>query len=179
MVIEQVISEFKDALYRFVIKHVHNKEDAKDLHQEILVKIFSKYQTLKDDNKLESWIFQIARNTITDYYRHTKKRQTLDHSGITERELEHNGEKELILCIKPFLKRLKPSYQDALEFTAFGNRTQKELAEEMNMSYSGAKSTVQRARKKLKEFFSDCCQIETDNYGGILSVTKKNSCSCS
>jgi RNA polymerase sigma-70 factor (ECF subfamily) len=81
-------------------------------------------------------------------------------------------------CIKPFIQQMRPAYKEALEYTEFGNHSQKELAEKMNISYSGAKSTVQRARRQLRKIFDQCCEIETDKYGAIHSVKPNSDCSC-
>ncbi|MBN4081434.1 hypothetical protein JYT44_03625 [Caldithrix abyssi] len=45
---------------------------ADDLLQEIFIKIHFRIDTLKDNSNLERWIYQIARNAITDHYRSKK-----------------------------------------------------------------------------------------------------------
>jgi len=178
MPIDQILSDFKQELLGFVSKHIKDEDLAKDVHQEILIKIFMNYKSLNNKDSLKAWIYRIARNAITDHYRHV---QTVAlHPGhnayINEPE---TSEDELIPCVRPFVSRLKPSYQQALELTDLGNNTQKELAQKMNMSYSGAKSTVQRARHQLRDLFNQCCLIESDTYGSILSVKRKPGCDCS
>ena len=179
MDIEQVLKDFKQELYHFVLKHIRDEATAKDIHQEILIKIFSKHQTLKQKHSLKSWIYQIARNSITDYYRKVRyNHPELSENHFTSLE-ETTEEDELIPCITPFMQQLRPNHKQALEYIELGSYSQKELAEKMNLSYSGAKSTVQRARLQLRKVFDQCCKIEADKYGAILSVTPKAGCSCS
>lgn len=178
MTIDQIIIDFKQELLGFVLKHIKDEAIAKDIHQEILIKIFTNYKSLKNQDSLKSWIYKIARNSITDYYRHNKTGYVDLSESILDYETEKTNEDELIPCMKSLIKQLKPSYQQALAFTDLGNKTQKELAAKMNISYSGAKSTVQRARLQLRKLFNQCCFIESDKYGSILSVTHNSDCGC-
>ena len=134
---------------------------------------------LKNEASLKSWIYQIARNSITDYFRKGKFIETEISENFFSVDNEPTKEDELMPCIKPFIQQLRPNYKQALEFTELENNSQKELAEKMNISYSGAKSTVQRARLQLRKVFEQCCKIEADKYGSILSVTPNSDCSCS
>ncbi|MEO1451622.1 MAG: sigma factor-like helix-turn-helix DNA-binding protein, partial [Bacteroidota bacterium] len=76
-----------------------------------------------------------------------------------------------------FLKQLPPKYQEALTATALEGVSQKELAEQLGISYSGAKSRVQRGKEKLKSLILACCKTETDRYGNLIEIQKK-ACDC-
>jgi RNA polymerase sigma-70 factor (ECF subfamily) len=178
MNIEQILVEFKQELFGFVLKQIKDEDTAKDIHQEILIKIFTKYQSLKNEESLKSWIYQIARNTITDYFRRNNITDTEISENYFSFDTDLTREDELMPCINLFIQQLRPNYKQALEFTYLENNSQKELADKLNISHSGAKSTVQRARQQLKKMFEQCCKIETDRYGSILSVTPKTNCSC-
>jgi RNA polymerase sigma-70 factor (ECF subfamily) len=43
-----------------------------------------------------------------------------------------------------------------------------EAAAKLNISVSGVKFRVQRAREKLKDAFLDCCHFEFDRYGRVI-----------
>jgi RNA polymerase sigma-70 factor, ECF subfamily len=48
----------------------------------------------------------------------------------------------------------------------------------LGISLSGAKSRVQRARKKLKELLLECCHFEFDRYGTVFDYHPKNCTKC-
>ena len=52
--------------------------------------------------------------------------------------------------------------------THFGGMAQNRLAGELGLSFSGAKSRVQRARKMLKDMLLECCHLEFDRRGSII-----------
>jgi RNA polymerase sigma-70 factor (ECF subfamily) len=76
------------------------------------------------------------------------------------------------------LEDLPPEYCEALCLTELGNLSQKEYAEKIGISYSGAKSRVQRARKMLKDLLMKCCHYEFDKYGTVIGIYPVNCCCC-
>lgn len=67
-------------------------------------------------------------------------------------------------------------YKEAIILTEFNGLTQKQLAQKLNISYSGAKSRVQRGKENLKKLFTDCCSIESDKYGNVVDFQQKSNC---
>ena len=68
--------------------------------------------------------------------------------------------------------RKEKKYNEALYFTEIKGFSQKELAEKLNISYSGAKSRVQRGRILLKNLLTECCTFHVDAYGTIIDYEK-------
>ena len=52
--------------------------------------------------------------------------------------------------------------------------TQSEAARRLNLSVSGMKSRVQRARSHLRSALHDCCRIAVDRRGGVISYEGKS-----
>ena len=50
----------------------------------------------------------------------------------------------------------------------FEGMSQKEYADRLGISISGAKSRVQRAREKLKDLILKCCDYQFDKYGNVI-----------
>lgn len=76
--IEEIWSQFNQILLNFIQSKVSNKHDAEDILQNVFIKIYKNLDELKSETKLESWIFQITRNEIIDYYRTRKPNYNLD-----------------------------------------------------------------------------------------------------
>ena len=55
---------FYKKAFRFLVRNRLNDEDADDVIQETYIKVFEKIDTLKDDSKFESWLWQILRNNM-------------------------------------------------------------------------------------------------------------------
>ena len=66
---ENIWKEFHNRISQFVEGRIYDKEFTEDCTQEIFIKINNGLTFLRDENKLEGWVFQIARNTIADFNR--------------------------------------------------------------------------------------------------------------
>ena len=63
---------------------------------------------------------------------------------------------------------LPDPYREALILSEYQGLSQKDVADRLGISLSGAKSRVQRARRQLREMFLACCHFEMDRRGRIL-----------
>lgn len=179
--------EFRISLKQFIRARVSDEQDSEDILQEVFIKIHNHLPNLKEEEKLHSWVYQITRNTIIDFYRSQAKSQAKLLDSDKERLLQNEtditdeGNKNEIVAawLKDLIEQLPEKYKEALIYVELEQHTQKELANKLGISLSGAKSRVQRGREKLKNILLECCHLEFDNFGNILdyNVNKEN-CSC-
>lgn len=174
---ETIWKAFHKELFNFINKRVNDKEASNDILQDVFIKIHLKINTLNDKDKLASWVYQITRNSILDYFRKQKPKVPLSDS-LVELEEEKVFNSELIKCLKPMVNQLADNYKEAIMQTEMGNLTQKEFADKLGITYSGAKSRIQRARQQLHDLFQECCSIESDKYGNIIEHECKKDCGC-
>jgi len=182
MNIEHIWNDYGNLLRGFLVSKVSNTEDAEDLLQEILIKTHKNMDSLKDPKKFKAWLFQIARNTLIDYYR--KPSRNLSAESLPEladnreegAEAQEIMRQELSQCIKPFIKNLPKKYGEALEAIDLEGISQKQLAKKLGLSHSAVKSRVQRGRQKLAEFFQECCTYKVDARGNIIGYEAKSEC---
>lgn len=174
---QDIWKEFNEQLLGFIKARVHNVENAEDILQEVFIKIHKNIEGVKDNKKIASWIYQITRNTIIDFYR--KKKLQSGEYKYEELLSETIDEKtaDFTKCLKPFIDRLAEKDKDILLESYYGTMSQKAYAEKNNISYTAAKSRVQRARKQLKKMFLNCCALQVDVYGNLLEANEKK-CSC-
>lgn len=160
----------------FVKKRINNKEDAEDLTQEVFLRL-SKSDTDKIRN-LKSWLYTITQNTITDYYRKRKlQTEELNEKVIPDFENQVEIVKELSPCIKNFINDLPQDDRQLMQWIELDGIPQKEVAEKLNMNYITVRSKTQRARKKLKDLFTQCCDVQQGAKGSLTDFTQKtNSC---
>lgn len=165
---EAVYRDFHAKLRSFTIGRVSDPDVADDILQDVYLKIHSHVQDLRDTDRLESWIFQVTRNAITDYYRRRRPQDELPDSLPAPADEEPDAASELAASIGDMLRCLPRKYRQALELTDMQGLSQAELAARLHVSVSGAKSRVQRAREKLKEALLDCCHFEFDRFGRVI-----------
>ena len=169
---EYVWENFHNDLLRFINRRLNNNEISKDILQDVFVKIHLKLNTLSNKDKLTSWIYQITRHSILDFLK--KHRPTADEIDFfSDKEAEEESFNfEMSACMLNLINKLPEIYKDALMKTELGKLSQKEYAKLLGLSYSGAKTRVQRARSELHELFKHCCTIQADIYGNIIDYEK-------
>ncbi|MBK9257549.1 MAG: RNA polymerase sigma factor SigZ [Saprospiraceae bacterium] len=165
----ELYNQFHSELEIFIIKKVKDKVVAQDILHDVFIKIHLHLNTVRDHTKLNGWIYQLTRNTINDYYRKLVVSEEATEISNGENESDINSQFGLEKCLMPFIDRLPKKYKEALILTEINGLSQTQFAKHLNISYSAAKSRVQRARIKLKSIFTNCCQIQADSYGNILS----------
>jgi RNA polymerase sigma-70 factor (ECF subfamily) len=172
-------ARFHHRLRRFVLHRISNESDAEDLVQEVFLRIHARIGTLKDSARIESWIFQIARNLLIDHHRSRKKTEPIHPDNEPpDRHSVPTASERLAPAIREFVNRLPEPYREALTLTEFDGVPQKELARRLGLSISGAKSRVQRARAMVKDMLMRCCHFEFDRYGTIIDYHEIACCCC-
>jgi len=168
---------FSNELKGFVYRRVRDKELTNDIVQEVFLKVQSKINQLHDQEKIAGWIYQIARNIITDHFRSKSK---IINAKDLDWESDHNVLNDCVsYCLNEMLLALPEKYRQALELTELQNLSQTELATKLDISYSGAKSRVQRARQMLKEKMDKNYRIKMDSYGNVTVCENRAPCNCS
>ena len=166
--------EYHNKLSVFIKTRVAD-DVAEDILQDVFIKIHSRIDSLKENTKLESWLYQITRNAVIDYYRSKRPTEQLpDWIKQTQPGEDEIIRQELSSCLAPMIEQLPDKYRVAINLSEIERKTQKEVAELENISLSGAKSRVQRGRALLKSMLHDCCQIEINQNNQLVSYEKKD-----
>jgi RNA polymerase sigma-70 factor (ECF subfamily) len=170
-IVSQIWEESRSRLKGFIDKRINNESDAEDVLQNVFSKIYQNIDAVKHSDKLYPWIFQLTRNTIIDFYRKRK----IGFASLEELPVkiayessENWAEKDVLGCLTPPVNELSAKYREAILLTHIKGLTQKELSEKLDISVSGAKSSVQCGRDKLKETLLNCCHLEFNRAGKIV-----------
>ena len=174
MLLEEIWSEYRNALKAFLHSKISNPADVEDLLQEILIKTHNNINTLEDESSIKSWLFQIANRTAIDFYR--KKDRTIESNSekLWYEQNEQEVMQELLKCIAPFIQALPEDSARLLNAVYIQDKSQKDYAEESDITYSTLKSQIQNSRKELKALFDQCCEYEIDKSGNLIDFNPKS-----
>ena len=155
---EEIVNQYQRDLVNFHYRFVGNRPEAEDLAQETFIKAYKKFDTLKEPDKFKSWLFQIGRNTVIDFFRRNKNKAFAMDSTILEnipdttvdyqeRVASMEVTKELDRCIGQLVKGdraiIKLLYYEGFSY--------KEISDLLNINENTLKSRLHRARKILLE----------------------------
>lgn len=168
---------FRDRLHAFVLRRVGSVTEADDVVQEVLVRLMDHRDQI-ESGRLAAWLFTTARNVVIDRRRKARRTPTAgapaDGLDVASEASDDRGE-DLSACVQPLLAMLSAEDRTVLEQVELERQSQAELAAEANVPSSTIKSRVQRARRRLREHFERCCEIELDARGNPRDFSSRGS----
>lgn len=171
---DEQIASFVARLRRFIRSRVPDNATADDLTQETLLKVYRSRATLLDNQRLEAWLYRIARRTLIDYYRQRKSGEELPANLINEPgDFQDASMREnLNRSLRRFLDELPAAYREPVRLAEFENLPLAKIALRLDLSLTAVKSRVQRGRVLLKKKLQACCRFEFDRFGQIIACER-------
>jgi len=174
---EDIWNEFSRPLRGFILKRVPDPDDADDVLQDVFVKLHTRIDTLRDTDRLASWLYRITRNTLIDYYRDRQPVAPMPETlAVDDEPAEGDAATQIAASLANMVECLPDKYRQALVLSEFQGLTQQEVGERLGLSFSGAKSRVQRGRDMLRAALLDCCHFEFDRLGHLIDYTPRPDC---
>lgn len=151
---------YESVLKFCLVKLNHNSHDAKDITQEVFLLFQEKCDTL-DDNNIRSWLLKVADLKIKEYHRSLKKE--MDNTTIDELDIEDEVDNICSLLdecnrfdsdnIEKYrnivFEKLNQKDQTLYQKHFIENKSNKQIAEEMNTNAKNVSVMLSRLRKKL------------------------------
>ena len=150
----------------FLHNRLNDADVAEDLLQDVFLKALAENSSFCTLENTRAWLFRVTRNRLIDYYR-TRH----EHEEVPEELPQETPESEPVVklsrCLPTALQTLSAEDREAIELCDLDGMTQAEFAELKGLSLPGAKSRIQRARKRLREALKGVCHIIFDEQGKV------------
>lgn len=135
-------------------RYAHNREDAEDMLQEGLIKVFQQIHTFENRGALEGWIRRIVVHTCINILKKNKKfNESVDIIHATTVQVKEDTipsiiqAKQVVECI-----RLLPiGYRTVLNLYAIEGFSHREIGEMLDIEESTSRSQYTRAKAMLEE----------------------------
>ena len=162
------------------MRRVADEQVAEDLLQETFIRIHQRLDSLDDRRRITPWVFQIARNLMIDHFRSRARAadamaETLESAGDDGSE---NLNEQVMGWLPEMIADLPDTFREAVELYELKSMPQQEIAEQLGLSLSGAKSRIQRGRSLLKSRLLECCSFERDRRGNLIGFTRNPATAC-
>jgi len=156
-----------EAELRGWLRHrLRNPVDAEDLLQDVFLKAVRQGERFCAIVNARAWLYEVARNALADRLRLARHTVELPEDLSADVE-EAAGVDSLAACLPRVLSELSPEDREAITLCDLEGLPQDEYARRKGLSLPGAKSRVQRARKRLREQLTQSCQVSLDAAGQV------------
>ncbi len=154
----KIYEEYFSKIYNFMFYKVLNKEIAEDLTSEFFIKLLTKIDTF-DDSKatLNTWLYTIARNSVTDYFRAHKITLSVDNEDSPiNLPVDFEMEKEIIKnedrrALYEALTNIDERTRKLLSLKYFFGMSNKEISGVTGINESTVSTICLRGIEKLKK----------------------------
>ena len=157
---------YEGELRGFLVRELHDPALAEDLLQDVFLKALAQGSRFCSLDNTRAWLFRVARNRLIDHRRTHK-----DHAAIPDHLADEaepvDAVASLARCLPRALQGLPPEDSQAIRLCDLEGMSQADYARARGLSLAGAKSRVQRARKRLKKHLKDVCQVRFDETGKV------------
>ena len=183
---EDVWHALGDELRGFLRSRLPCESDADDVLQNVFVRVAEKIDSLRETDRIASWVYSIARNEIADFYRRRTPRpvETVEEA-VCAADDATTANQSVGAWLTSMIAGLPVTLRDALRLYEIEGMTQADIAARLHISVSGAKSRIQRGRRYLEKKLRDCCQVDLDRRGNVIecqpastSCAGESPCAC-
>ncbi len=154
---ETLVLPAKNKLYRFALRLMGDQEEAKDIVQEVMIKVWKRRDGLEDLNNAEAWCMQITRNMCFDKLK-SKAYQTSvsmpDNWQVTDDQETPDGKtekKDIMKQIHQFISALPDKQKLVIQLRDIEGLSYKEIGDALQIDLNQVKVNLFRARKAVRE----------------------------
>lgn len=145
----------------FLERHVDSPQTAEDILQESFVKAVRKRDTLREEDNVVAWFYQLLRNALTDHYRRraaaARGRERAQGDAATELAFEEDLHEAVCACLYGLLPNLKAEYADAVRRIDLDGVDIGHYSGEHGISAGNARVRLHRGRKALQRELVRAC----------------------
>ena len=157
----ELVKRYKDRLLNFIFRYFNNREQAEDVVQDTLIKLYTHASYYKNIAKFSTWIFTIAKNNALTELRKNKRKQTdslwTDDGKVidinsNDQTLDRRVQNEIAINqLNKFLDEIPENFRMAVVLRDFQELSYDEISKILEIPIGTIKSRINRGRIQLAE----------------------------
>lgn len=147
-------------IYGYFVRMTNDVEAARDLTQNVFLKVLKYCHSWTTDKVFAYWVFRIARNILIDHFNESKKFFSADDvTRVAELDQQDSVRameaKESFEFVLEAMNQLSPADRELIELNRFQGFSYKEIAQTVTSNENAVKVKTFRAIQKLKEIYTN------------------------
>lgn len=162
---EQLVAQYERPIVRFLYRYLGNSEEAKEVCQDVFVKIFRGINSFQNNCSLKTWIYRITLNTVLNekrrWYQRLKDRFVgLDVIAQTKYDSIPDPSMSLTISdrcrsVSLVLRKMRPDHRAILIMRDLEGLSYQEISDALGLALGTVKSRLARARQEMKDAIQD------------------------
>lgn len=156
----------KNVLFRLALRITLNREEAEDIVQDTLIRIWNKRDDWEELGSLEAYSLTVCRNISLDRVRRASysdasiEEHGIDRADTASGPMERMELKDRVQTVKKIVDSLPEKQRSCMQLRDFEGKPYREIAEILGLTEEQVKVNIFRARRTVKQRY-----IEVDRYG--------------
>lgn len=152
----------KNVLYRLALRITMSREEAEDIVQDTLMKVWDKRDSWQDIESIEAFSMTICRNLALDATkRAARSDESLDQTDIGPRASalatpdEKAEQRDMVDMIRRIIDGLPEKQKTCMQLRDFEGKSYKDIATVLSITEEQVKVNIYRARQAVKQKFNE------------------------
>lgn len=154
---QNMVYPVKNKLYRFAFRLLGNNEEAKDVVQEVMIKVWNGRDQLGEVQNMEAWCMRITKNLSLDRLRQQQRRPTdslekgmhISHNSLSPAESTEMAER--MKRISELMAELPDKQRQVMHLRDVEGYSYNEICEILEIDINQVKVNLFRARNAVRE----------------------------
>jgi len=150
-----LVGTYQERLYWHIRRMVLDHEDANDLLQDILVKVYRGFSGFRGDSRLFTWLYRIMINEVHSFLRKKKNTPRGEDAGLLAQQLQSDpyfdGD-QLQIRLQEALVRLPERQRLVFQLRYYENMSYRDLSAVLQTSEGALKASFHHAVKKIEQY---------------------------
>lgn len=156
----RLMTQYGDDVRKYAYALTGNREQAKDVAQEVFIKAYRNIEGFKGQSSIKTWLFAITRNLAINEMKSGYMRRIVLFGGVKPRDNGQSAEmvyfeEHSVREIRKIVMGLPMKLREVLVLTLEHEWTMAEIAKLLEISEGTVKSRLHRARKAVDEKWRD------------------------
>lgn len=164
---EHLVRTYDQQVLRMAFNLLHSQEDARDVYQEVFLRVYRNLSKFRFDCSFSTWLYRIVANLCLDQIRKWKVRkeesQSIDTTAgevdrfqfVPEQRADVDPQRQLLSAevkarIEDVLEQLTPRERLVFEMRHFQGMRLRAIGESLGVTEEAAKNCLFRATQKMR-----------------------------
>ena len=157
------MDKYHDAIFSFIFRMVHDREQVEDLTQEAFIKAFASLKNFNEEFAFSTWLYKIATNNCIDHIRKRKLQMYSIDKPVESRDSEYvfelpddsyEADRDVIadqrsVLLRTAIDKLPEKYRRVILMRHTEEKSYEEIARALKLPIGTVKAHIFRARELL------------------------------
>jgi len=147
----ELVERYSRYVYAIAVRGFRlDDEDAEDVFQDVFTRVYTRLDSLRNDDALRPWIAQLTRRRCLDAVASRGRETAVDEEGLVTEESADLAEVEEAFVVREALAGLSETCQDMLDRFFARDQSYKTIADELAIPFGTIASRIARCLGRLK-----------------------------